>query len=181
MRDAGLMLAMKDGFASHARVDAEPEPFGEQIFADKPDLRFNDGRTDSRGRFWAGSVNMTKAAKDASLYRLDPDVTITEMAGCMLTCNGAAFSPDGKRFFHTDTPSHAVRTYDFDVMSGTIANCRILHQFPLGRGRPDGASVDVEGCYWRSEEHTSELQSLMRISYAVFCLKKKKQRILTCA
>src|SRR3546814_10201613 len=104
-------------------------------------------------------------------------------------------------------------------MSGTIANCRILHQFPLGRGRPDGASVDVEGCYWtalfdggrvvrlspdgeilaeiplpakrptmivfgdddlrtafvRSEEHTSELQSLMRISYAVFCLKKKKQ------
>src|SRR3546814_8133820 len=28
---------------------------------------------------------------------------------------------------------------------------------------------------WRSEEHTSELQSLMRISYAVFCLKKKKQ------
>src|SRR3546814_7906590 len=31
----------------------------------------------------------------------------------------------------------------------------------------------------RSEEHTSELQSLMRISYAVFCLKKKKKRICT--
>src|SRR3546814_2893648 len=31
------------------------------------------------------------------------------------------------------------------------------------------------GIIWRSEEHTSELQSLMRISYAVFCLKKKKQ------
>src|SRR3546814_10426120 len=29
---------------------------------------------------------------------------------------------------------------------------------------------------WRSEEHTSELQSLMRISYAVFCLKKKKKK-----
>src|SRR3546814_7070446 len=32
---------------------------------------------------------------------------------------------------------------------------------------------DVQAC--RSEEHTSELQSLMRISYAVFCLKKKQQ------
>src|SRR3546814_6983775 len=105
------------------------------------------------------------------------------------------------------TPSHAVRTYDFDVMSGTIANCRILHQFPLGRGRPDGASVDVEGCYltalfdggrvvrlspdgailaeiplpatrptMRSEEHTSELQSLIRPSYAVFCSKKKPHK-----
>src|SRR3546814_6008267 len=31
----------------------------------------------------------------------------------------------------------------------------------------------------RSEEHTSELQSLMRISYAVFCLKKKKQQVIT--
>src|SRR3546814_5760494 len=31
------------------------------------------------------------------------------------------------------------------------------------------------GAFWRSEEHTSELQSLMRISYAVFCLKKKKR------
>src|SRR3546814_1300224 len=33
-------------------------------------------------------------------------------------------------------------------------------------------------CFLRSEEHTSELQSLMRISYAVFCLKKKKSRII---
>src|SRR3546814_4127060 len=39
----------------------------------------------------------------------------------------------------------------------------------MGTGRPSGASAE-----FRSEEHTSELQSLMRISYAVFCLKKKK-------
>src|SRR3546814_2584350 len=32
---------------------------------------------------------------------------------------------------------------------------------------------------WRSEEHTSELQSLMRISYAVFCLKKNKTQLNT--
>src|SRR3546814_3419020 len=36
-----------------------------------------------------------------------------------------------------------------------------------------------ESAKWRSEEHTSELQSLMRISYAVFCLKKKKNTIIT--
>src|SRR3546814_7356851 len=35
---------------------------------------------------------------------------------------------------------------------------------------------DAEGFFHRSEEHTSELQSLMRISYAVFCLKKKKKQ-----
>src|SRR3546814_6420420 len=42
-----------------------------------------------------------------------------------------------------------------------------------GRGRPSRPAAS-EGDASRSEEHTSELQSLMRISYAVFCLKKKK-------
>src|SRR3546814_5522064 len=36
--------------------------------------------------------------------------------------------------------------------------------------------VTITSCSWRSEEHTSELQSLMRISYAVFCLKKKTNK-----
>src|SRR3546814_9984813 len=40
----------------------------------------------------------------------------------------------------------------------------------------DIVRLDISGdTLGRSEEHTSELQSLMRISYAVFCLKKKKQ------
>src|SRR3546814_6009145 len=42
-----------------------------------------------------------------------------------------------------------------------------------GDGRPEGDSPVVRRITLRSEEHTSELQSLMRISYAVFCLKKK--------
>src|SRR3546814_9839674 len=43
---------------------------------------------------------------------------------------------------------------------------------PAAAARRHWISPSIE----RSEEHTSELQSLMRISYAVFCLKKKKQR-----
>src|SRR3546814_5164230 len=64
-------------------------------------------------------------------------------------------------------------------------NVKIGDTFSLGM-RADGgnesapeAVVDVLGgvdAKARSEEHTSELQSLMRISYAVFCLKKKKQK-----
>src|SRR3546814_8933810 len=43
-----------------------------------------------------------------------------------------------------------------------------------GSADPDHSPVEVR-TWVRSEEHTSELQSLMRISYAVFCLKKKKR------
>src|SRR3546814_3534436 len=46
-----------------------------------------------------------------------------------------------------------------------------------GRSAPVTARLCARRCARRSEEHTSELQSLMRISYAVFCLKKKKKQI----
>lgn len=147
-RAGGFLLAMKDGFATFADWDAQPEPFGEQIFAHRPDIRFNDGRTDPSGRFWAGSVNMAKSAHDAALYRLDADGGITEVEGGMLTCNGAAFTADGSRFFHADTPTHAARAYACDPANGALSDRSILHQFPMGEGRPDGASVDAEGCYW---------------------------------
>src|SRR3546814_7412236 len=61
---------------------------------------------------------------------------------------------------------------------------RLYYDTPLVSGQldqatPDGASLQRVGSDLqytrRSEEHTSELQSLMRISYAVFCLKKKKK------
>src|SRR3546814_1392166 len=47
---------------------------------------------------------------------------------------------------------------------------------PSGERPENAVQLSEQGALWRSEEHTSELQSLMRISYAVFCLKKKKQR-----
>lgn len=144
----GLLLAMKDGLATMADWDAEPTPYGDQIFAEKPDLRFNDGRTDPAGRFWVGSVNMAKSAHDAALYRVDTDGKISFIEGNMLTCNGAAFTADGTRFCHADTPSHALRAYDVDPQSGALSNRHIFRQFEHGTGRPDGGSFDAEGCYW---------------------------------
>ncbi len=147
-RTGGLMLAMKDGLAALSDWTAEPEAFGDQMLAGRPDLRLNDGRTDAEGRFWVGSVNMAKSARDAALYRIDPDGSARLIQNDMLTCNGAAFSGDGARFHHADTPSHKLRAYRCDPASGTLSDERILHQFPQGEGRPDGGSFDEEGYYW---------------------------------
>jgi len=144
----GLILAMKDGLALLDDWSADPVPFGTQLLADKPDLRFNDGRTDPAGRFWVGTVNTAKSAHDAALYRVDPDGTITWVEGGMLTCNGAAFDAAGTSFRHADTPTHALRGYAVDLAAGTLSARHIVHQFETGTGRPDGGSFDTEGCYW---------------------------------
>lgn len=142
----GLVLGMKSGAALIDDFDGSLRPFGPQIFADRLHHRFNDGRTDPAGRFWIGSVNAAKDTPDAGLYRLNPDGTLTEIELGMMTANGAAFSADGARFCHADTPSHALRHYD--VVDGALTNRRVFHQFVQGTGRPDGGSFDEEGCYW---------------------------------
>ena len=145
-RAGGLLLAMADGCATIADFEAPLVPFGDAVLADRPDYRFNDGRTDAAGRFWVGSIDTAKTTHDATLYRIAPDGRAIAIEGGMLTCNGAAFSADGRHFMHADTPTHALRLYD--VIDGALANRRMFHQFPMGEGRPDGGSFDAEGCYW---------------------------------
>lgn len=145
-REGGFLLAMQSGCATLADFDADPVAFGDQPLAGSPDYRFNDGRTDTNGNFWVGSVDTAKTTHDATLYRIAPDGGVTPIERGMTTCNGAAFSADGRLFCHTDTPSHALRLYD--VVDGALTRRRQFHQFPMGRGRPDGGSFDAEGCYW---------------------------------
>jgi sugar lactone lactonase YvrE len=144
----GLIVGLKDGCALIDAWGEAPRPFGPQMLADIAEQRCNDACVDSAGRFWVGSATSDKANPAATLYRLDPDGSLTAMLGGLLTSNGAAFSPDGRTFYHADTPTHALRAYAVDPATGALGEGRLFHQFEMGTGRPDGGTVDAEGCYW---------------------------------
>lgn len=147
-RGGGFVLGLEAGFALLDAFDGEVRPFGEQVEADRPWSRLNDGRTDPQGRFWAGAMDTSKQHRDARLFRLDPDGRVTLHAEGALTSNGAAFSPDGGVFTYSDTPEHVLYAYRFDGAAGEVSERRVLHQWPFGDGRPDGGSFDAEGFYW---------------------------------
>ncbi len=112
--------------------------------------RFNDGRVDPRGRFLAGTIDEPKASAAACLYRLD-GTTLSVLAKGLMTSNGLAFSPDGRTLYHSDTPRFVIYRYDYDVTTGEVENRRVFAELEptvMDRGRPDGAAVDVDGCYW---------------------------------
>lgn len=110
-----------------------------------PDVRFNDGGMDRRGRFWAG----TKAPQgQACLYRLDLDGSIHVAADGFTICNGIGWSPDNRTLYFTDSPSQVIYAYDFDLPSGTLSNRRIFAQISEPGVEPDGLTVDAEGCVW---------------------------------
>ena len=144
----GLVMGLKDGCALIDAWGEAPRAFGPAVLAGIAEQRFNDGCVDAAGRFWVGSVTRDKSNPGAMLFRLDPDGALTPMLGGLLTSNGAAFSPDGRTFYHADTPTHALHAYAVDPATGALGDGRLFHQFEQGKGRPDGGTVDAEGCYW---------------------------------
>ena len=118
-----------------------------------PGMRFNDGRCDRQGRFWAGTIAPADAAAHAAgkLYRFDATHGLSApVIDGLVGQNGLAWSPDGRTMYLSD--AHASRrlvwAFDFDVGSGAPSGRRVFVDMNLHPGRPDGAAIDVDGCYW---------------------------------
>jgi sugar lactone lactonase YvrE len=116
-------------------------------------MRFNDGRCDRQGRFWAGTMFMDMAAArpDGHLYRYTAAGGLsTPFVSELVTQNGLAWSPDGRTMYLSD--SHGSRqqvwVFDYDADAGVPHNRRLFVDMTAQRGRPDGAAIDSDGCYW---------------------------------
>jgi len=138
LRD-GLWLARPDGTLERRVVEAPYDPAHH---------RFNDGRCDPQGRFFAGTMNEKRDSPSAALYRIDTDFAITEIFANLTISNGLAWSPDGRTMYHADTPALTINAFDFDAASGMPSKRRVFARFEAETDRPDGAAVDSEGCYW---------------------------------
>jgi sugar lactone lactonase YvrE len=144
----GLVAAMADGFhfideaAGESRKILDPEQ-------DKPQNRFNDGKCDPAGRFWAGTMNDIHHSRgEGSLYRLDPDMSCRKMIGGVSVSNGIAWSPDSATMYYTDTRTRVIWAYDYDMETGNISNRRTVVEITAGEGGPDGITIDAEGMLW---------------------------------
>lgn len=115
--------------------------------AGHPVNRFNDGKVDRAGRFWAGTMDRTEQSASGSLYRLDPDLSCTRIDGGYAVTNGPAFSVDGRTLYHTDSGRQTIYAFDLDT-AGNASNRRVFARFEDGEGYPDGMTVDAEDCLW---------------------------------
>lgn len=141
----GFALLFVDGDQVMVELLGGPE-------RDLPGNRFNDGKSDAAGRFWAGSMDDSEQAPSGALYRLDPDLGWRPMDSGYVITNGPAFSPDGRTLYHTDTLGRTVYAFDLDTFDldtrGALSNKRIFLRLPPESGYPDGMTVDAEGCLW---------------------------------
>ena len=148
LREAGgMVVGLRSGFATLDFETGAVIPIVDPE-ADRPDNRFNDGKVDRRGRFWAGTLNDAESEPLGSLYRLDPGGAVTLMQDGAVVSNGVGWSPDDRTMYFTDSAVRTIWAYDFEAETGAIANRRVFAEVPEGSGFPDGLTVDSEGFVW---------------------------------
>ena len=155
MQGGALLLAMRDGLWRFDPASGERTLLAEPPY-DPAKERFNDGKCDPQGRFWVGTIYEPRDPALASLYCFSAGKLVRSQ-GDITVSNGLAWSPDGRTMYWSDTKAHTIYAFDFDPASGALANKRVFASFPPKQpgqaldtygGRPDGAAVDAEGCYW---------------------------------
>lgn len=162
---SGLVIALRDGIYRAPQWGGALQPIVPADH-DPATTRFNDGKADPRGRFWAGTIYEPRDARQAKLYALDAlegqqggTPQLQAMAGDATVGNGLAWSPDAATVYWSDTSAHTIRAWDWDADRNQLSRERVFKQWP-GKpagwqpdlpgygGRPDGAAVDAQGNYY---------------------------------
>lgn len=145
-----VVVATSDGFCT---LDLSTGALREiaPVEADKPGNRFNDGKCDRNGRFWAGSMERSELRGDAALWVLHPDGHAERKLEGVVCSNGLGWSPDGRTMYYTDSKTYRIMAYDFDPDQAAMTNGRVFAEDPRGRWTPDGLTVDAEGFVWSAK------------------------------
>jgi sugar lactone lactonase YvrE len=142
----GLVWVGDSGFHFLDETTGQSTPIGDPE-SDLPDNRFNDGKCDSAGRLWAGSICLKKQA-EAALYCLHTDLRIEKKFNPVTNSNGIIWTSDAATMYYIDTPSKKIRAFDFDVGTSAICNERIIWDTNEDPSSPDGMTIDSEDRLW---------------------------------
>jgi sugar lactone lactonase YvrE len=144
----GYVAALADGFWVVDEGSTDWRRFA-PVEADRPDLRFNDGKCDPSGRFLAGSMAYDKRPGAGGFYRLDPDGSVEQLADGISISNGLTWTPDGRTLYYIDTPTRKIDVFDYDPETGAATGRRTHIELPDDEpGNLDGMTMDTEGGLW---------------------------------
>ena len=148
VEQGGLAWAGDHGFyqldeaTGHCTALGDPE-------ADLPCNRFNDGKCDPAGRFWAGSMHLGPVREPTgALWRMDPDLSFHKMVAPTTVSNGIVWTRDAATMYFIDSPRRSVLAFDYDNATGNITNERIIWDTQKFTGVPDGMTIDSEDRLW---------------------------------
>ncbi|MCK5905945.1 MAG: SMP-30/gluconolactonase/LRE family protein [Flavobacteriales bacterium] len=116
--------------------------------ANLPLNRFNDGKCDPAGRFWAGTMEIEPVNPTGSVYLMDHDLSVDKKIENVTISNGLTWSLDHSKMYYIDTPSNEIKIFNYDNKTGDIEFDRILVSTDGKSGFFDGMTIDENGNLW---------------------------------
>ncbi len=113
-----------------------------------PEIRFNDGKCDPRGTFWAGTMAYDCTRGAGKLYEFDSKGNVKIKIDTTTISNGLAWSSDCKKFYFIDSLTYEIHQYDYDITTGDIQNKKIITTIEKEIGLPDGMTIDNDNHLW---------------------------------
>jgi sugar lactone lactonase YvrE len=156
-RSGGLVLALVDGFAL-ASHDGAGLARVEGFSTDRTTVRFNDGKPDPWGNFWAGTMPWVDGGAGGALYRLTPDRAVETLVADVGLSNGLDWAGDHRSFYFADSASGGVDVFATDAETGALGERRRFVTVPAADGVPDGLTLDADGCMWLAVFGAAELR-----------------------
>lgn len=143
----GILLAVQSGFA---RFDLETEKLDIIVNPEShiEGNRFNDGKVDPGGRFWAGTMSYNATPHAGSLYCLDIDGTVHIKETDVTISNGIVWTADHQTMYYVDSTPRVITAFDYEKATGNISNGKIVIKVPQHMGSPDGIAIDSKGQLW---------------------------------
>jgi len=114
----------------------------------KDNIYFNDGKCDSKGRLWVGTMDKNFVKGMGALYSVSGNGESKKVLNDVTLSNGICWSPDEKKMYYQDSPLRTVSCFDYDINNGEISNRREVINLPEGMGNPDGNTIDEDGMVW---------------------------------
>ncbi|MFD2045268.1 SMP-30/gluconolactonase/LRE family protein [Ornithinibacillus salinisoli] len=145
--DQETVVALEDGFYL-LNIESEEITQIHEIESHLPNNRFNDGKSDAYGRFWAGTMAKTNAMEQGALYCLETNGTVKKKVNQVSISNGIAWSSDHKYMYYIDTPTQKVVRYNFHIHTGDMEHPTDIIDFTNEVGFPDGMTIDADGMLW---------------------------------
>ena len=146
----GFIVTLRRGFALFDPATDMAPRYLHQPEPDRAGNRFNDGKCDAQGRFWAGSMDFACEAPTGALYRYDPDGSCTRHDDGFAVTNGPTWSGTGQgaaMFFNATIEGNTYR-YDSNLAAGTVSNKTLWKHWLPEDGLPDGMTTDAQGRLW---------------------------------
>lgn len=152
----GFVAAVRDGFAAVDVTSGALEMIA--IVDDNPHVRFNDGKCDRHGRFWAGTMAVDATPGAGALYCLEPDGTVTCKIEPVTVSNGLAWSSDDHTMYYIDSLAYSVSRYQYEPSTGKLG---LVHQHVAidpSLGLPDGCAIDADDHLWVAIHNSSQVR-----------------------